>query len=123
MGLALVDGPGELPWTRYAPSGFTLSALLLALGGYSVLIATGARRRGIAAAWAVGLTLLFLWIDLTEPLWPPLGAISWISPFHYFAPIPAAMSESPTLGGSWVLLAAAAVTAGIAFRRFARQDL
>ncbi len=123
VGLGLVEADGEIPWTRYAMSAAGLSTLLMAIGGYSLLIATGAARRGLATAWAVGLTLAFFWLDATADMWQPLRALRWLSPFAYFRPIPAAVIPHTPLENPLVLLTVFAACVAAAFYRFGRRDL
>lgn len=123
MGLAAVETPSELPWTRYLPSAAGLSTLLLAIGGYSALIAAGCRRRGPAVSWAVGITAVAYWIDVMAALWSPLQRLRWLSPFDYFDPIGAAVNRQMPVLHVGLLLAVAAVTMAGAVLRFRRQDL
>jgi len=123
LGLGLVEVPGEQPWWRYAPSAVGMAALLLCFGALGLLLAAGARRRGVAVSQTIGLALAFFFVDAFEPLWAPLGRLAPLGPFHYYDPIgaavrpPAPVSDVLVLGGVAVLLAAAAAV------RFARQDL
>ena len=100
-----------------------LATLLLAIAGYTLLLASSTTRRGSAAAGAVGLTILFQLIEVLANFWQPLQYVRWISPFHYFKPIAAATA------GNWpplhptVLLLAFAVTSGAAIHRFRSQQL
>ena len=122
-GLGLLQVPVEIEWSRYAPSAFGLACILLAIAGYTLLLASFARRRGTAAAQATGLTLLFYWIDLLSPIWEPIRAIDWISPFHYFKPVRWAIAGEVPFGHYAVLLAIAVVTSALALFIFRRRDL
>jgi ABC-2 type transport system permease protein len=122
-GLALVDSPEEIEWVRYAPATAGLACLLLAIGGYTLLLTAGARRRGTAVAQATGLTVVFFWIDLTSQMWRPLQSIRWLSPFHYFKPVQSAIDGSAPVDHFLVLLAVFVVTAAAAAVLFRRRDL
>ncbi len=122
-GLALVEASGEIPWIRYASSAAGLTTLLLAVGGYSLLIAADAQRRGLATARAVGLTLAAFWLDVTADMWEPLRALRWLSPFAYFRPVPAAVIPHTPLENPLVLLAVFTACVAAAFYRFGRRDL
>lgn len=123
IGLGLVEGPGELPWTDYVPATLALLLLLLAVGGYSLLAATGARRRGNAVSRAVGLTLVFYWLDFMGGLWETLELARWLSPFTYYdAPRTVVGSGLPTRD-IVVLSVVAVATTVAAFLEFQRQDL
>jgi ABC-2 type transport system permease protein len=123
VGLALVQQPGELAWTRYVPSAGGLVALLLAVGGYTLLLASGAARRGPPVARAVGLTLVMYVVEFLADVWPRLEWIRWTSPFHYFKPIASAVVPSTPVIDPLVLLGAFGVTTLAAFVRFQRRDI
>ncbi len=122
MGLAAVDAPQAVAWTRYLPSAGALVLLLLAIGAYVLLFSSGAKRRGTAVAQAVGITLVFYWLDFMGDYWDLLETARFLSPFHYFDPATAA--EGGISAGSVVVLLGifASATAG-AFLNFHRQDL
>jgi hypothetical protein len=96
--------------------------LLLAIGAYVLLFSTGAKRRGIAVAQAVGITLVFYWLDFMGDYWDLLETARFLSPFHYFDPAAAANSGLP-LGDGTVLLGIFVVATAGAFWNFRRQDL
>jgi len=122
-GSAVVEAQGELPWTRYFPAAAGLVAVMLAIGGYTLLCSALFRRRGTAAAWAAGLTLVFFWIDLAAVLWAPARSVHWASLFYYFNPITAAVVPHTPARNPAVLLALFAATCLLAAYRFKRQDL
>jgi len=122
LGLAVVTAPEAVTWTGYLPSATGLTLLLLAVGAYVLLFATNAKRRGIAIAQAVGITLLFYWLDFMGDYWDLLETVRLLSPFNFFDPAAAAQSGIPlrdiaVLGGIVVAATAAA------FGNFNRQDL
>jgi len=122
VGLSLVDPPEVIRWTQYIPSAASLVLLLSAIGSYTLLFATGAKRRGIAVAQAVGITMVFYWLDFMGDYWGLLETARLLSPFYYFDPARTASSglaltEILVLGG----IAATAIPA--AFLNFKRQDL
>lgn len=122
-GLALVEVEGEIAWTRYIPSAAGLSTLMLAIGGYTLCWGCSSRRRGPAVAATVGLTVALFWIDLMADMWRAMAPLRWVSPFHYFKPVPAAVVPHTPLENPAVLLALFGVTALLAYRRFNTQDL
>lgn len=122
MGLAIVDLAQPVGWAEYIPSAGGLFLLLMAVGGYTLLFATDARRRGIATAQAVGITMVFYWLDFMGDYWELLETARLLSPFYYFDPARAArtglaLTEILVLGGITV------VTLSAAFLNFRRQDL
>ncbi len=123
VGLALVEGSGELSWTRYLASAGGLTVLLLAVGGYTLVLAVGARRRGSAAAGAVGITLALYAVDVTAQIWEPLQTVQWLSPFAYYRPIQAAVIPDTPIENPIVLISIFIVGLVAAFARFQRQDL
>jgi len=107
---------GGLPSIRLA-----LLLLLQAVGSYTLLFSTGGRRRGIATAQAVGLTLLFYWLDFMGDYWDLLGTARYLSPFFYFDPAQAAQTGL-AMGDAWVLLGISLILVPAAFLNFQRQD-
>jgi ABC-2 type transport system permease protein len=122
LGLALVDGPGEMPWTTYIPSALMLWALFLAVAGYTILFTVDAPRRGVAVARAAGMTLLFFWLDFMGSYWDLLDVARWITPFAFFDPVEASTGGLPA-GDLAVLLTIAFVCLAAAFLVFQREDL
>jgi ABC-2 type transport system permease protein len=123
FGLGIVTVEERLPLVRYAPAAAGLGFLLLAVGGYSLLFAAGAKRRGPAIGRAVGLTLAFYVVEFLADFWEPLDRIRWLSPFHYYKPIAAAVVPHTPPENPLVLLAAFVVLVAAAHFRFRRQDL
>lgn len=123
IGLATVHAvPPGLSWVDYVPAAAALASVLLAVGGIGLLAAVSARRRGPAIGRAVGLVLVFYWLDFVGPLWDVLETVRWISPFAYFEPA-AAVTAGVGAVDTAVLLAVFAATAVAAFLEFGRQDL
>jgi ABC-2 type transport system permease protein len=122
VGLSLVERPEPVLWTAFLPSAEGFFLLLLAVGSYTLLFATGAKRRGIATAQAVGITMVFYWLDFMGDYWDLLETARRLSPFYYFDPARAATSGL-TLQEILVLAGIAAVALPAAFLNFRRQDL
>lgn len=120
--LPFVEAPGKLPWQRYLPAALLLAALLLAIGGLALLAASGAKRRGRPIAWVVGYTLAAFVVDALAGLWKPLHRLDRLTPFHYFNPVPAAVTPHIDPIDPIVLLAVFAAATALAFLRFARRD-
>jgi ABC-2 type transport system permease protein len=121
-GLAVVDSPQPSTWSHFLPSAGILTLLLLALGALALLVATAARRRGVAVARMVAITLVFYWLDFMGDYWDRLDRVRELSPFHYFDPAGAAESGVPMVDAA-VLGAIAVVCTVGAFLAFRRQDL
>lgn len=122
VGLLFVETSELVRWTAYLPAATGLSLLLLAIGGYTLLFSTQAKRRGLAIGRAVGLTLFFYWLDFMGVYWDLLEQPQRISPFHYFNPA-AAASSGFQLWDLTVLGAIALLGFAGAFLSFGRQDL
>jgi len=121
-GLTVVEAPEAIPWTRYIPSAIMLTLLLLAVGSYVLLFATDAKRRGTAVSQAVGITLLFYWLDFMGDYWDLLDTARRLSPFHYFDP--AAAADTGMAGAAVAVLGSITLVAGAgAFLNFQRQNL
>jgi ABC-2 type transport system permease protein len=123
VALAGVDNPDELPWTRYLHAAGGLTALLLAIGGYTLFFAAGSTRRGRATALAVGLTVVLFWIDMLARLWSPLEHVQWLSPFHYYDPMGAVIAGGAPPEHPIVLLGIFVIATAAALLRFHRQNL
>jgi ABC-2 type transport system permease protein len=121
VGLAVVDSPQAITWTRYLAPAAMLALLLATVGSYVLLLATGARRRGVAIAQAVGITLLFYWLDFMGAYWELLATARRLSPFHYFDPA-GATNLFPTADAAVLSVVVVAAVAG-AFFNFRRQNL
>lgn len=122
-GLAIVDVPSGLPWSRYAFSAAALCFLLLGVGGGALALASGSPRRGPVVARVVGIVLVLYVVETFADLWWPFDRVRWLSPFRYFKPIQAALSGTLRATEVAVLLALFVVGAAIGFRRFRRADV
>ena len=71
--------------------GVVVVGCVTAIGGGTLLIAVGERRRGPAVAWSIGATLVLFTVDMLGMLWAPFGLLRWVSPFHYFDPVRAVL--------------------------------
>jgi ABC-2 type transport system permease protein len=123
VGLALVEVSREPSWTRYAGATLSMVTLLMAVGGYSLFFGCTARRRGIAAARAAGVTLVFYWLDFLGDYWGSLQSLQWLSPFYYFDPARAAVGSGISARDSLVLLAVWVLFTVLALIAYQRQDL
>jgi ABC-type transport system involved in multi-copper enzyme maturation permease subunit len=123
LGLGFVESPPDLGWATYLPCALVLSLLLMAIGAYSLLFATGARRRGTAAAQGVAFTLLFYWMDFMGNYWDTLVVARKASPFFYFDPGQAASGSGLSLTQVTVLSSITILAGLLAFYNFQKQDL
>ncbi len=122
-GLARLESDAALPWTRYLAPAAGLATLMLAVGGYTLLLAAGTKRRGAAVAYASGLTIALYLLGFLANLWEPIRMLRVLTPFHYFDPIRAAVIPHTPVRNPAVLLGIFAVGVLAALWRFRRQDL
>lgn len=123
LGLRFVESTQEVEWTSYLPAALSMTLLLLAIGGYTLFFATGARRRGTAVSQSVAFTLLFYWMDFMGDYWEPLEYARKASPFFYFDPARASFGTGLSGGDVAVLGSIALVMILLSFFNFQRQDL
>lgn len=132
LGLALVSVPDELPWTDYIIAAGLLSALLMAIGGFALLVGVTSARRGTAIARIVAVLLVVYVLDGMTKVFTSISPLKWLTPFHYFDPmgavlefdpLSAAPGSLPPWGNLLILLAVAAGTTALAYRSYRARDL
>jgi ABC-type transport system involved in multi-copper enzyme maturation permease subunit len=123
LGLQVVETSSEVGWIGFVPSALALALLLLSIGAYTLLFATGARRRGIAVAQGVAFTLLFYWMDFMGDYWDTLEYARKASPFFYFDPGRASFGTGLSWTEVTVLASIAVLASLLAFYNFQKQDL
>lgn len=123
LGLKVVESPSGLSWTEYVPAAGALALLLLAIGGYTLLLATGSHRRGIATAQGVAFTLLFYWLDFMGGYWQALAYARRASPFFYYDPARASVGSGISPMEIGILGGITVTTSLLAFLNFERQEL
>jgi ABC-2 type transport system permease protein len=121
-GLAWAGQLGTVQWQTYILPAATYAPLLLLTGAYTLFIAAGAPRRGIAVARAAGLTIVFFWYEVLSSMWSRLAGYEWVGMFYYYAPVQI-VTGARAPAASLVLLAGALVCLGAALVRFERQQL
>ena len=98
-------------------------ALMLAIGGYSVLFSVlfiDPRRAAMAAA---GLTLAFYMLHFAGSYWKIVDKIDWFGIFHYYDPMKVLDSGAVPVKSVLLLLAFAVVGFGAAIWVFQRRDI
>jgi ABC-2 type transport system permease protein len=133
LGLSLVDVPDELPWTDYGMAATQLAALLMAIGGFAMLVAVISQRRGTAIARILAVLLLAYVLDTMAKVFTALAPLQWLTPFHYFDPMGAVLDFDPLgttadgrispLGNLGILLVLAIGTTALAYRSYRARDL
>ncbi len=94
VGMALfvrgkVPGP---PAGQIAALALNLGLLLFCWSGVAMVLGS-ACRRGVAAGITSLLAFSALLLDFCQRLWPPLGWLARLSPFHYFSPFNLVMGD------------------------------
>ena len=100
-----------------------LAAVAACFGGFALVVSTGAKRWTTAFTSAAIAAVVLYFIDFMALDWPPLRAIAWISPFHYYPALSILSGTAPAFRNLAILSSAAAVLAALAYMRFARRDL
>ncbi len=113
-----------------APSAATTARMLLHLaavawcfGGFALAIAGGARRWSTAFTTAALAAVVLYLLDFLAIDWPPMRAIAWISPFHYYPALSILAGTAPEWRNLGILMTAATVLSTIGYWRFNRRDL
>ncbi len=122
-GLQLVDVPSELPWTSYVLAACLMSSLLLAVGGFTLLVSVRAQRRGTAVTQVLATLLVTYVLDTLSKVVSQLDPMKWLTPFHYFDPMASILEDGSPLIGLGVLLSLAVVSTFFAFRDYQTRDL
>lgn len=112
------------------PSGDAIRALALNLGllfwcwgGISMAVAATVRRRATAGGAAGIAALAAFLVDYLGRVWEPARLASWLSPFHYFDPIPVVAGAGLSGKNVIVLLATGLIGVGVSYVWFSRRDL
>ena len=125
LGLRVFASPGF-----DAPSAATsarmlahLAGVALCLGGFALAIAAGARRWSTAFTTAALAAVVLYLVDFLAIGWPPMRAIAWISPFHYYPALSILAGTAPAWRNLGILMSASAILCAIGYWRFTRRDL
>lgn len=100
-----------------------LAAVASCFGGFALAIAAGARRWSTAFTTAALAAVVLYLVDFLAIGWPPMRAIVWISPFHYYPALSILAGTAPVWSNLGLLMSASAVLCAIGYWRFDRRDL
>jgi ABC-type transport system involved in multi-copper enzyme maturation permease subunit len=113
-----------------APSAATRARMLVHLagvawcfGGVALAIAAGARRWSTAFTTAALAAVVLYLVDFLAIGWPPMRAIAWISPFHYYPALSILAGTAPPWRNLGILLSTSVILCAIGYWRFNRRDL
>ncbi len=113
-----------------APSAATTARMLLHLaavawcfGGFALAIAAGARRWSTAFTTSALAAVVLYLLDFLAIDWPPMRAIAWISPFHYYPALSILAGTAPVWPNVGILMSASAIFCAIGYWRFNQRDL
>ena len=108
-----------------------LAAVAACFGGLALAVAAGARRWSTAFITAALAAVVLYLVDFLAIGWPPMRAVAWLSPFHYYPALSILTGTAPAWRNLGILMAAAASlvrsatggsTGGIPQARTLRQD-
>ena len=100
-----------------------LGLLGLCWSGIGLAIASGSRRRGVAAGVTGVVALVTFLLDYIGRLWEPAQAVSWVSPFSYFNPLDLVTGGALPLQNFVVLAGIAVAAFGVSYVLFLRRDI
>jgi ABC-type transport system involved in multi-copper enzyme maturation permease subunit len=100
-----------------------LAAVAACFGGFALAVAAGARRWSTSFVTAALAAVVLYLVDFLAIGWPPMRAIVWISPFHYYPALSILAGTAPEWRNLGILMAATAVSCAFAYWRFNRRDL
>lgn len=123
LGIQLLPAPGHLPWSGYVGCAVGLTAFMLAIAGFALMLSTFARRRGTAIAQVVAVLVTLFLVDAMAQFSDAVAFLQPLSPFHYFQPLRWVLTPPMSWSGPVVLVAVAAACSGLAFARFQRRDV
>ncbi len=119
-------GPRDATW----PSGALVSSLavnlgvlMLCWGGVALAIASRARRRSVAGAFAGVLALATYLLDYLARAWQPAESIAWLSPFRYYNALDLIVGRDIPAHHLWVLVSIAVGGLAVSYLLFARRDV
>jgi len=125
MGTRAFDAPmSEMPSaaTR-AKLLINLSATAACFLSFALLVAV-LSNRWVTAFTTTALAAIVLYlVDFVAIGWPPMRAVSWISPFHYYPALSVVAGESGLGGNVAILAGASGACIAAAYWRFSRRDL
>jgi ABC-2 type transport system permease protein len=125
LGLAMFASPEFEPPSAAATARLLLhlAAVAACFGGLALAVAAGARRWSTAfTTSSLAVVVLYL-VDFLAIGWPPIRAIAWFSPFHYYPALSVLTGTAPAWRNLAILITAAAVLSAIGYWRFNRRDL
>jgi ABC-type transport system involved in multi-copper enzyme maturation permease subunit len=100
-----------------------LGGVAACFGGFALLMATLSRRWSTAFTTAALAAVVLYLVDFLAIGWPPVRALAWLSPFHYYPALSIIAGDAPAWRNVVVLFGAAGVFVAAAYWRFERRDL
>lgn len=123
LGVDSVEGAQILAAVpRYLPVFGQLWLLGQVVLGIALVVGCATTLQNRATAITVGFVIVSYFLNLLSGLWSTIAPARWLSVFHYYQPQPILAQESLAVERV-VLVAAAAVTVGLAVRVFVHRDL
>jgi ABC-type transport system involved in multi-copper enzyme maturation permease subunit len=100
-----------------------LGGVAACFGGYALLLATLSRRWTTSFTTAALTAVVLYLVDFLAIGWPPMRAVSWISPMHYYPALSVVAGDAPQWLNLSVLFGTGAAFVGAAYWQFNRRDL
>jgi ABC-type transport system involved in multi-copper enzyme maturation permease subunit len=100
-----------------------LVALGCCLAGFALLVATLSRRWMTAFTTVMLTAVIAYMVDFLAIGWPPMEAIAWLSPFHYYPALSIIAGDASTGRDVAILFATATLFIVAAYWQFQRRDL
>ena len=123
LGLALFPATRDLDVVIVLRLGLNLWLLTFAVSSYALLISAYARETAPAVQLAVGLTLLFFFLDYAAQIWPAIEVLGPLSPFHYYDSQELLRGDAPWMRNALVLLGLALICGSVGLKRIQRRDV
>ena len=98
-------------------------ALVLAIGGYALLISALSSEGGHTISLAAGIAVVMFFLDFLTTLWSPSESLGPLSLFHYYDPLAIAQGGGMPWRDVGVLLGVAAAAMAVAVVAFQRRDI
>lgn len=120
FGAAPMDMP---PMAMRARLLLNLAATSSCFAGFALFVGSLSRRWTTAFTTAALTAVVLYLLDFLAIGWPPVRALSWISPFHYYPALSVVAGDSPLGRDVAILFGAGAAFSGAAYWCFGRRDL
>jgi hypothetical protein len=123
VGELLIPAEGRLAFGPKLRIVANLIALMLAVGGVTLLMSAVHSRRGPAVGWTFAIVLVSFLLAFVVQIWPPAKPFAPLSILTYYRPLAIAQTDGWPVRDLAVLLSVAAVTWSAGWFHFSRRDI